>query len=453
VAAVTASPAQTLTTLFAFDKADGAGPWGFVQGTDGNLYGGTSSGAVAGTVFEITPSGALTTLHDFCHSRGCPDGGIPDALVLGRDGNFYGTTLEGGATRLGGMVFRITAHGEMTTLYEFCATSKSCPDGSGPIGGLVQGIDGDFYGTTLFGGTHQRDAGTVFKITPSGELTTLYSFCAQTNCTDGYNPYGLALGDDGGLYGTTCNGGNNNFGTVFKISTEGTPATLHSFSGSDGSCPEKNALVQGPAGTFYGTTHSGGAHSSGTVFEMTPTGTLTTLYSFCSMPNCIDGGAPDGLVVGPDALYGFTGDGGEAWGTIFKITSSGALTTLYEFKVGTDGGGPSGLLQATDGNFYGTTGSGGSQPQGYGTVFRLSMGLDPFVQTVPALGNVGTVVTILGTDLTGATSVTFDGTPAAITFFSSTEIRTTVPAGATTGKIDVTTPRGTLASNVPFYVL
>jgi uncharacterized repeat protein (TIGR03803 family) len=400
----------TLTTLHSFDGTDGANPYaGLAQAANGTFDGTTYEGGAnnAGTVFKITATGTLTTLHNFDGS----DGAFPTAtLVRGNNGSFYGTTSSGGD----GTVFNITQSGTLTTVQSFDGTN-----GSGP-NGLIQAANGNFYGTTLYGGANNNTGcnnsgcGTVFKITPTGALTTLYSFCSQTNCPDGYAPEAaLAQGTDGNFYGTTTQAGANGDGTVFKITPSGELATLHSFEGTDGGTPVA-ALVQGTDGNFYGTTKAGGANLGGTIFNITPSGTLRTLYNFCqqnSFPNCPDGAYPE-----------------------------------------------AGLVQDTNGSFYGTTIWGGNGPciigrvTGCGTVFSLSMGLGPFVKTQPTSGAVGAAVTILGTKLTGATSVSFNGTAAVFILKSKFEITTTVPVGATTGTVQVVTPGGTLSSNVPFTV-
>ncbi len=235
-------------------------------------------------------------------------------------------------------------------------------------------------------------------------------------------------------------------------------------------------LVQGAGGSFYGTTVSGGAYfnncggfSCGTVFKITPDGTLTSFYSFCpGGGGCTDGATPygGGLVKGTDGnFYGTTEAGGPrphacggdyGCGTVFKITPSGTLTTLHSFDV-TDGESVyAGLLQGTNGSFYGTTYYGGLYGNciaACGTVYSISMGLGPFVETNPAAGKVGAAVKILGTDLTGSTSVTFNRTAATFTVKSKSLITTVVPTRATTGTVEVVTPKGTLSSNVPFQVL
>jgi uncharacterized repeat protein (TIGR03803 family) len=275
--------------------------------------------------------------------------------------------------------------------------------------GSYYGIFLNFYGTTVAGGAHND--GTVFEITAAGKLRTLYSFCSQTNCTDGDQPFaGLVQGGNGNFYGTTELGGDvtdcvpYGCGTVFKITPSGTLITLHSFVGTDGGYPQAG-VVKATDGNVYGTTTLGGANGYGTIFELTKAGTLTTLYSFCSQTGCTDG----------ENLYG------------------------------------NGLVQATNGNFYGTTYGGGAN--GDGTVFSLSVGLGPFVETLPGAGKVGSEVRILGNKLTGATSVTFNGAPAQFTVKTPTLILTHVPTGATTGTVQVTLPGGTLSSNMPFHVI
>ena len=461
-------PAQTFTSLLSFDGTDGANPYAaLVQATDGNLYGTTFTGGAngGGTVFRITPSGALMTLYSFCSQSGCTDGVVPwGGLLQATDGNFYGTTYSGGANGYG-TVFKITASGTLTTVYSFCSKA-GCADGELPYAPLLQATNGNFYGTTASGGANGY--GTVFEITPSGTLTTLYSFCSQSGCTDGSNPLArLVQATNGNFYGTTYFGGANgyNYGTVFKITPSGTLTTLYSFCSLTNCTDGANSfagLVQATNGDFYGTTSNGPhGYNYGTVFKITPSGTLTTLYSFCSLTNCTDGANPyAGLVQATNGdFYGTTSSGADGGGTVFKITASGTLTTLYSFcsQSGcTDGNEPlATLVQDTNGSFYGTTWLGGASDacaSGCGTVFSLSVGLAPFLETQPTLGPVGMPVKILGTNLTGATSVTFNGTPAVFTVFSSSLIGAKVPAGATTGTVQVVTPSGTFSSNVPFRV-
>ena len=452
-----ASPAQTFTELYSFcsqlNCTDGGNPRaGLVQGTDGNFYGTTYIGGKTnydGTVFKITPAGTLTPLSSSFLANS--DAG----LVLATDGDFFGTSYAGGAYAQG-LVFKVTpGDTALIPLYIFCSETN-CTDGANPYAGLVQATNGNFYGTTELGGAYNN--GTVFKITPVGTLTTLYSFSGA----DGADPWaGLVQGTDGNFYGTTYAGGGYGWGTVFKMTQAGKLTVLHSFAGNptDGAFPIAG-LVQATDGNFYGTTSAGGSYvgngyGDGTVFKMTPAGTLTTLHSFAGNPT--DGANPmAGLAQATDGnFYGTTYDGGASdLGTVFKITPSGVLTTLSSFC--TQGTCPygfypyAGIIQATDGNFYGTAYEGGDE--GYGTVWTMSVGLRPFVETQTTSGKVGAAVTILGNNLTGATAVKFNGTAATFTA-TNTDIATKVPAGATTGKVTVTTASGgTLSSNVAFRV-
>jgi uncharacterized repeat protein (TIGR03803 family) len=360
--------AQTLTTLHSFNGGDGRSPEAaLVQGSDGNFYGTTVLGGAhsKGTVFKIDATGSLTTLHSFSGSPG--DGALPFAgLVQGTDGNFYGTTASGGAF-FQGTVFRMTPSGAITVLHSF---NSFFSEGAVPFAGLVQGSDGNFYGTTLLGGAHFK--GTVFKIDATGSLTTLHSFSGAPG--DGANPIaGLVQGSDGDFYGTTASGGVHLQGTVFRVTPAGAVTVLHSFNGhpSDGGLPFAG-LVQGSDGNFYGTTALGGAHFKGTVFKIDATGSSTTLHSFSGSPS--DGANPvAGLVQGSDGnFYGTTAFGGaHLKGTVFNIDATGSLTTLHSFS-GSSGEGAvpfAGLLQGSDGNFYGTTALGGAHSAG--TVFKF----------------------------------------------------------------------------------
>jgi uncharacterized repeat protein (TIGR03803 family) len=443
------SAAQTkFTSLLSFDGPNGADPHYvyLVQGTDGNLYGTTYSGTGdGGTVFKITTGGTLTTIYTFCaNGDSCSDGAEPTAgLTLASNGNFYGTTMNGGANS-DGVVFEITPAGTLTNLHSFDST-----DGAEPEFGVIQGTNGDFYGTTSIGGT--EDIGTIFQITSAGKFTSLLSF---DNTNGVYPDTRLVQGTNGNFYGTTTEGGGGS-GTVFDITSAGKLTTLHTFTSTEAD-GNYGALIQATNGNFYGTTFGGG-NGNGTVYEVTPAGKLTTIYTFCTKSGCPDGSAPyAGVIQATDGnLYGTTFGGGISnGGTIFKLTTAGALTTLYSFcskSDCTDGSSPQGgLVQDTNGTFYGTTYYGGTD--GIGTVFSLSVGLSPFVETLPTSGKVGAAIKILGTKLTGATSVTFNGTAATFKVASSSEITTTVPTGATTGVVKVVTPSGTLSSNVAFRV-
>jgi len=370
--------APPVTSILDLYGANGAFPYfnTLTQGSDGNLYGTTAYGGTAedGTVFQLTPGGTLTTIYTFCTLANCTDGGTPfSGMVQGANGNFYGTTPIGGNGA--GTVFEITTGGQLTTLYNFCSQA-GCADGDYTQAGLVLATNGNFYGATSGGGAQTNgNGGTIFEITPGGQLTTLYRFCSQTNCTDGSNPVAtLVQASNGNLYGTTTGGGSNGAGTVFQITLGGTLTTLYSFCSqtncADGFDP-LGALVQANNGNLYGTTQFGGTNGGGTVFQITPAGQLTTLYSFCSQTSCADGSQPyAGLVQAGGNLYGTTCCGGaNGWGTVFEITPSGQLTTVYSFDF-TDGAYPEGaLVLANNGSLYGMTVFGGDRLDG--TIFNL----------------------------------------------------------------------------------
>ena len=403
-------PAQTFTTLHSFDGADGYTPTAaLIHVTDGNLYGTSAYGGPTsclsnssyvgcGTIFRITPDGKLTTLYSFCTQTGCPDGQFPfGGLIEATDGNFYGTTFLGGSTLIrAGTVFKITPGGTLTTLHSFAGYPT---EGGNPLAALVQGNDGNFYGTTPYGGANRKSCitdgigcGTVFKITPSGTFTTLHSF----DYGDGSYSYGgLIQATNGNFYATTSQGGVNGRGTLFEITPGGTLTTFHPFCSqsncTDGFAPA-GALLQTADGNFYGSTQFGGSNGDyGTIFQITSSGKLTTLHSFDNT----DGWLPvGGLVQAADGnFYGTTIYGGAyGGGAVFEITPGGTLTTLHSFAgPPTDGQYPgSGLVQDTNGKLYGTTESGGtlagnalcefSGSGGCGTVFSLSIGHGPFAE-------------------------------------------------------------------------
>ena len=437
VATAITSPAQTFTTLHSFDGTDGLEPTsGLVQGSDGNFYGTTYFGGTSencdngcGTIFQVTPGGTLTSLHSFNGA----DGENPGfGLIQGSDGKFYGTATT--------TIFSIVPGGTPVILASV----------SGLSSGLAQGTDGNFYGTT--GGTDggtvscSGNCGTVFKITPSGTLTTVYTF----NGTNGYTPNSVVQGTDGNFYGTTEFGGSDNCGygqplscsTLFKLTPSGTLTTLYSFCEQAG-CPDGNSpsvLVQGTDGNFYGTSTAPLDKGADTVFKITPAGTLTTLYTFCEQAGCPDGSAPGGLVQGTDGnFYGTTRLGGSGsgpncvgCGTIFKMTPQGTLITLYSFDE-TDGNGPDGLAITTNGTIFGTTGNGGASNDG--TVFSLSLGIGGTTASTtslnlsPASVTVGSAGPVVMTATVAPASGS--GTPTGVVAFfnGSNEVGSTIMSG------------------------
>jgi uncharacterized repeat protein (TIGR03803 family) len=380
-----------ITNLYSFGISPDA--WGprntLTQNTNGIFYSVTPGGGPTGdgAIFAITPKGAFTNLVYFSRTNGS----VPRAgLIQGTDGNLYGTTFDGGMPDINGdtlgTVFQVTPSGILTSLFSFSGTNGWGP--GGPGGALVEGSDGYFYGTTQFGGPtynpitypYNYGYGTIFKISTNGILTTLVSF----NGTNGSNPVGALLEVTNGVfYGTTSSGGVSNLGTVFQITTNGILTTLASFNGTNGSAPQAG-LIRGRDGCFYGTTLNGGTFTNqsgnrpfGTIFKMNSNGMLNSLYSFSGGPN--DGYNPyDALLQSTDgSLYGTTwGGGAYDMGVIFRVTTTGVLTALYSFHayfaLPRDGGQPyAGLVQGADGYFYGTTHGAGAY--GGGTFFRFSI--------------------------------------------------------------------------------
>jgi uncharacterized repeat protein (TIGR03803 family) len=395
------STGRSLTNLWSFTGGlDGGSPFaGLVQGSDGNLYGttyGLGSGSSAyGTVFRISTNGPLTTLWSFTNGVDGANSGA--GLVQGSDGNFYGTTYgSGSGPSAYGTVFRISSSGSLTTLWSFA----NGLDGANSYATLVQGHDGNFYGTTYGSGSGPSAYGTVFRISPGGSFTNLWSF---TSGLDGANPSsGLLQGSDNNFYGTTYSGGSG-YGTVFRISSSGSLTTLRSLGVSDGGYSYAT-LVQGSDGNFYGTTSASGfgPSSKGTVFRISPSGSFTNLWEF---NGCSDGAGPyAGLVQGSDGnFYGTTsGNGSSGNGTVFRISPSGSLTALWVFTNGLDGAKSyASLVQGIDGSFYGTTSVGGAS--GNGTVFRISVPLNPPANQISAVQFQGANVIVTIPSVAGET--------------------------------------------------
>ncbi len=390
----------TFTSLISFSGTNGANPVaGLVQGKDGNFYGTAPNGGPSsnGTVFAISPDGSFFT--NFYNFTGGTNGAGPiGGLMVGADGNFYGTTYGGGASNAG-TVFEITTNGTFSQLASLGVTNGANPDVT-----LVQAADGSFYGGTKYGGPYPNTTsggtgyGSIFQITTNGVLTTPVLF----DGTDGANPTALVLGNDGDFYGVTTWGGNNSqvpfgVGTIFRLSPDGTFTNLYMFTGfNDGGFPQAG-LVQGNNGIFYGTTQSGGSNSIGTVFQMTSDGQFQSLFSF--LASSVGSYPYAALVQGSDGnFYGTTYLGGVGVsgqrGTVFQITPAGNLTPLI-FFTGTNGSylgasPQSSLVQGTDGNFYGTTVNGGVYAKG--TVFRLSLPLAPVFKSIAKTDGTVTLV-------------------------------------------------------------
>ncbi len=457
-AAATGAHAQTFSAVYnfgsqAFDPINPLPSGIIAQGRDGAIYSGAPGGANSlGAAYKVTPSGTLTTLYNFGNTLS--DGVDPyGGLTLGTDGNFYGTTngLEFASFTT---VFKMTSSGGLTTLYTFTDGT----DGAGPMAPPIQGTDGNFYGTAS---TSQSGYGTIYKITPAGVFTLLYQF----DITHGEEPDGpLVQGTDGNFYGTTKYGGANNVGVIFKITSAGKLTVLFNFDNTHGAYPQ-SLLVQGSDGTFYGTTVGGGTNSYGVVFKVTPTGKLTVLHN---MDYATDGANPwAGLMQATDGnFYGANANGGAAssgcpsgCGTLFKITKTGVFSVLYNFDLTTGELPYTTMLQHTNGILYGTTqlgGTGNVDPfcaaGDCGVLYSLNIGAVPFVSLVSTTAKIGKTVEVLGQGFTGATAVAFNGTAASFKVASDTYLTTTVPTGAKTGPVTVTTPGGKRTSNKTFRV-
>lgn len=435
--------AQTYKVLNNMQLNSATGPYSpeylgvFAQARDGNLYttvqlGGTSG---HGVVVRLTPAGQLTVIHNFDPSTGnVPNGG----LTLGTDGNLYGTTCLGGSFN-DGVVFKITTGGSYQVLHHFSVNDN---EGSCPQAAPVQGTDGNFYGTTVNGPNPYL--GTIYKMSPSGGFTTLYRF----DVAHGENPLALTLGTDGNFYGTSEFGGKNDQGAIFKVTPAGKITVLHSFSGSTSDGADiVGPIMQASDGNLYGTVFDGQY-----LYKISTTGAFSTFSTLVPLTTGIQPHA--GFIQGTDGnLYTSTNTiGPNGSGAIFSVTTGGTPTLVHPFSFDTGGGGDVSPIQHTNGQFYGNTTSGGS---GLGGVFySLDVGLPPFVSLVPPLssGKVGKVIQLLGQGFTGTTAVKFNGTVAPFTVVSNTYLTATVPNGATTGFVTVTTPAGTLQSNKKFRV-
>jgi uncharacterized repeat protein (TIGR03803 family) len=406
-----------------------------IEDSQGNVFGTTAIGGANGdgSVFEVAAgSGIVTTLASFNGTNGAvPLGGlIEDSL-----GNLFGTTEQGGTgANPGGTVFEVAAGtGTITTLATFTVAT-----GDGPAGGVIQNSGGILFGTTEFDGPGGH--GTVFEVN-DGTIITLASFNGA-NGSDSNS--GVIQDSNGNLFGTTSSGGANNDGTVFEVAAgSGAITTLASFNGTNGAVP-LGGVIEDSGGNLFGTV-AGGANSDGTVFEVVAgSGAITTLATF----NGTNGAGPSGGVIEDSSgnLFGTTqGGGANAAGTVFEVPAgSGTITTLASFNGANGSDSSTGVIQDSSGNLFGTTESGGAN--GDGTIFELA--IPPVVTSIspqagPTFG--GTTVTISGTYLTGASAVSFGGTPASsFTVNSATQITATAPAEAAgTVDVTVTNPSGT----------
>jgi uncharacterized repeat protein (TIGR03803 family) len=448
VAVAIAAPAQTVSTIYQFSSGSNPNlPAGVMaQGRDGNFYGITQSGGTAnlGVIYNISSEGSLTSLH----SMGQSDGTTCSGLTLGTDGNFYGTCHNGGTNDYG-TLFKVTSAGVLTVLHNFAAQG-STSDGCEPLAPPIQASNGDFYGTTSFCGANNY--GTVYKLTLMGAYSLLYSFQGPPN--DTLLPLGLIEGTDGDLRGLG-NGWIVSYGGVFKITLAGKESLVYTFKGEpDGAGPYTN-LIQGSNGDFYGTTEEGGSAQEGTIFQVTTAGKEKVLYSF---PNQTDGAYPSlPLTQGPNGLlFGAATDcagGGCSQAGLFDITAKGVYKNLYLYPlVCSNCGQPEApLLLSTNGTFYSTTEQGGT---GVGSFYSLSNGYSPFISLVNVTsGAEGAQVGILGQGFSSASVVEFGGTKAtSAELTGSTYILATVPTGALTGDVTVTTGSTVLSTTAIYKI-
>lgn len=452
-------------------------------------------------VATVTTWGTAQTYKDLHNFGNLNDGSSPiGVLAQGRNGSIYGTTQGGGGTTGCGVVFVITPRGGEAVGAAFDGGA----DGCNPYGGMTLALDGNLYGTTEFGGGSMNcggGCGTIFKGSPGvfGSLTTLFSFY---NSYYGPGVFPLAppiLGRDHALYGSTwgigyglpgqeaiyrltlqglsrlatpisttaplLQGADGNFygtsvdtayvdGAVFQMTPQGNLTFIYNFDGAHGATPNSGALIQGTESSFYGTTQRGGTYGEGVIFQLTPQGVVTVLHNFGD-PNFLNDGTNPyaGLLQATDGnFYGVTASGGSyGYGVIFQLRPDGTYSTLYNFD-GTHGAAPESTpLQHTNGKIYGLASSGGAY--GYGVVYSFDMGLSPFVTAVSNWGKVASTGEFLGQGFTGTTSVSFNGTATTFNVVSDTYLTAKVPSGAATGFVTVTTPTGVLTSNVPFHVI
>jgi uncharacterized repeat protein (TIGR03803 family) len=371
IAPVADSSAAKYTTLYSFTGiGQGSGPGGKpLLDAKGDIFGTTqyAGGGYPGTIYSFSASSVFTVLHTF---QAAPDGAEPIAGVVANSaGDLYGTTTGGGSANVGS-VFRIGALGANYRLDSFHFLS-----GANLTSGLVLDAAGNLYGMATQGGANKL--GTVYKVQPDGEISVLHSF---TGGADGQNPLGGSLAQDsaGNLYGTTSNGGANGYGVIFKVTPAGEETVIYTFNSKNNGCFEpNNSLAIDTAGNLYGSTsHGGGEFGQGCVYRFSPDAALTVLHVFGANNSGTAGGAYPLAGVTLDAqgnIYGVTTLGGyDNAGTIYRITPTGQYTVLYSFTNGSDGAGnfASELAITPTGALLGVDGVGGTY--GYGNLFTIT---------------------------------------------------------------------------------
>jgi uncharacterized repeat protein (TIGR03803 family) len=418
------------------------------QGPDGNLYMTDQLDGEygLGSVYNISPSGEFTSFYSFCaEGGGCvTTGALPDGgVTLGSDGNFYGTVQNGG-THGFGQVFKLTPEGVHTAVYNF--TGANPGDGGAPDYPVFLATDGDLWGVQ-----NVSTCGGLFKLTLKGVISNFP--LAAPACDNGSIPNLPTEGSDGNFYGTTEEGGGSpcqpGCGVVYKATAAGKIKVLHAFQGPDGAFPQ-GVLVEGPDGNFWGVTEQ---YTAG-IFKISSSGEFSAVHTFAGPPNDVDFPVA-GLTLGSDGnFYGVAGGGSDGAGAIFEVTPAGDFSVLYSFPAaaGPPGFGPcTALFQSTNGKFYGNTC--GNSLGDTGFFYSFDVGLPPFVRTSTQSGAVGAKVTFLGQDFTGATEVEFGGASATFKIISDTELTAVVPAAAVTGIVSVVTSSGTVTALRNFKVL
>jgi uncharacterized repeat protein (TIGR03803 family) len=455
ISAALPAQAQTPTTLYTFQQTTNAcAPLGnIVQGRDGNLYGGGGSCGAngSGAIYKITPAGVENVLYSFPQQwTFCAGAG----LTLGNDGNFYGTCGRGNPATNLGTIYRLTPGGVFTDLHDFTGTNGDTT----PVYPPIQGSDGNFYGVT---GNEVQVCGNIYKLTPSGVYTNLHTFsgsqCHSSN---------LMQASDGNLYGTLANCDVvQGAGCVYRITTAGVFKEFHNFVYATGQTP-CTGLIQGRDGKLYGATNQGAANGNGNIYKMTTAGAVTDVHNFTNATDasCVNNvTAPmfmlqvaDGSFYGLNPAYGPNGTG-----SIYKLTAAGAFTAFIFPNPPIEGETPSStLIQHTNGLLYGTTpgggGGGGGCPNScQGTFFSVATGDKALINLEPTetTGNVGAKVGMFGQGFSSASVVKFGGVAAkTVALTGATYLTATVPSGAHTGVVTVTTGSTILTSPQTYKV-
>lgn len=473
----------TVTTIYTFPALNsgindgGAGPLCLIQGSDGNFYGTTASGGAYGygTVFQLTPGGAHTSLYDFNPRMNSAEGySLLAGLTQAGDGNLYGTTEEGGLYGYG-TVFGVSPLGGLTYAHSFTAPNWdgsywSNADGAQPLGPLTLGSDGGLYGTTYYGGAY--GSGVVFRLTTDGALSLVHSFDYFN--TDPYNPSaGVVQGSDGNFYGFTMGGGAGGYGTLFQATPAGGASVLYPFGPFNppdpaGDPSKMPALTQGADGALYGGTLEGAANGYGALFKITTGGALTVLHTFAQWPDPGGQMLASPVVQGSDGnLYGVAQGGqynvgGTGGGVFFRVTPAGVYSVLYAFGgVAGEGAVPTWLIQGRDGNFYASFAlvPGTSDT---GAVCRISLSAPaPILKSLsPASVNAGGpafILTVKGSNFLNGSTVNWNGSALTTTYVSSTQLKAAVPAsliaGPGTAHITVATPGAATSAAKSFTIL